>query len=73
MSAVPPDGDRFVEVTGPGLVAVVEPGAWGAGRLAAAADDGLLALLDLLCGDGLDAAPAFGIVLDDGSRLRLLL
>lgn len=62
----------FVEITGPGLTAVVEVAERHVEALTAAAAEGLLPLLDLLCSRGLLVLPAFGIAAPDGSAVRVI-
>lgn len=61
----------FVEVTGPGITAVVQAAERHVEALTDAAADGLVALLDLLCSRGLLVLPDFGIVAttDEGARV----
>ncbi|MBR7742619.1 FHA domain-containing protein [Phycicoccus sp. BSK3Z-2] len=60
----------FVEVTAPGLTAVVEVPDRHREALTAAAQDGLVALLDLLCSRGLVVMPAFAVVETSEGRAR---
>lgn len=60
----------FVEVTAPGLTAVVEVAERHVDALANAAGEGLLPLLDLLCSRGLLVMPSFGIVTESGTGVR---
>ncbi|WP_299444901.1 FHA domain-containing protein [uncultured Phycicoccus sp.] len=66
-----PDG--FVEISGPGISAVVEVAERHVDALTAAAAEGLVPFLDLLCSRGLLVLPAFGVVATDGPAVRAIL
>jgi hypothetical protein len=64
----------WIEVTGPGLLAVVAVADTHADALAAAAQDGVVGLLDTLASHGLFLAPDFVVAAPlDGGRVRLVL
>ncbi|MBM6403515.1 FHA domain-containing protein [Phycicoccus sp. CSK15P-2] len=62
----------FVEVTAPGVTAVLEVAERHVEALTGAAEDGLVGLLDLLCSRGLHVVPSFAIVAEEDGRVRAL-
>ncbi|KRE63585.1 FHA domain-containing protein [Nostocoides sp. Soil756] len=65
--------EGYVEITAPGITAVVEVADRHLDALTNAAADGVLPLLDLLCSRGLLVLPSFGLVATGGDTVRVLL
>jgi FHA domain-containing protein len=63
----------FLEITGPDVVAVVEVAERHREPLEAAAADGMVVLLDLLCSRGLLVMPSFALASRHGESVRVLL